>query len=550
MPHNLSVHPGGVVITPKPIDRYAPVQTAAKGVPIVQFDKDGVEDAGLVKLDLLGNRSLSTIRYTCDLVHSSHGRRIELESLPPHDAATLRTLQTAATVGCNQIESPAMRHLLRAMQPEGVEDLMQALALIRPGAASIGMKDTFIRRHRGLEPIPPGHPAVDRLLKETVGVMLYEDDVMRVAAALLGVPLAAADRFRKAVQKCRDDDPRRELSERFLAACRRRSVSDAYAKSIWVQMAKFNAYSFCRAHAASYAQLAYALAYLKTHFAPEFWVAALNNNQSMYHPRVYVEQAKRAGVRFRLPDVNRSDVEFRLDGPSVRVGFNRVAGLGPAAVEALLDARRHKPFEGLSDCLYRSGLGFDEARALVLCGAFDAFGRRRSGLMMELELFFSSGLRRRPHEATLLAPVAAVPAALCEYGERRLYMDERRILGISVRGHLMELYRPQLAGQVDADSRDLPRREGRRVRIAGLLEAFRVAEMRHGGDVTFLTLDDEYGLFEVLLVAKAAGRGVCASYGPHIIEGTVREQHGTVTVAAVTVVPVVRVVTERVCTVQ
>jgi DNA-directed DNA polymerase III PolC len=363
--HNLSVHPGGIVIAPRGIDRHVPIQPAPKGVMITQFDKNGVKGAGLVKLDLLGNRSLSTIRYACNLIARHEGKVLDVESLPPADAATIRTLQAADTVGCNQIESPAMRHLLRGLQPRSARALMKTLALIRPGAASIGMKETFVRRHRGLEQAPPDLPAVAKVLGNTHGVMLYEDDVMLVAAAMLGSDLAEADRFRKAVQKCRSDTQRLALSREFLARCQANGVDVAYAKRMWVQMAKFNSYSFCRAHAASYAMLAYASAYLKTHYPLEFWVACLNNNQSMYHPRVYVEQAKRKGVRFLLPDVNRSGVEFAIDtdgagARAVRIALNRIRGLGPASVEAILAARRDRPFDGLTDCLARTRLGREE----------------------------------------------------------------------------------------------------------------------------------------------------------------------------------------------
>lgn len=537
--HNLSVHPGGIVIAPRGIDRYVPVQPAPKGVMITQYDKDGVKDVGLVKLDLLGNRSLSTIRYTCDLITRHEGHTVDVESLPAGDPATIATLKNADTVGCNQIESPAMRHLLRAMQPQDVRGLMKALALIRPGAATIGMKETFIRRHRGLEPAPAGLKAVDEVLHDTHGVMLYEDDVMLVASAMLGSDLAEADRFRKAVQKCRTDEARLALSREFLGRCRANGVGEQYAKSMWVQMAKFNSYSFCRAHAASYAMLAYVSAYLKTHYPLEFWTACLNNNQSMYHPRVYVEQAKRTGVGFLLPDVNRSAAEFSIDTDgrnghrAIRIGFNRVHGLGPASIEAILDARRRNPFQGLTDLLARTGLGRDEARALVQCGALDATGRNRPGLMMELNLFFSLRPHRPPGHQMLLTTGPTIPACLPDYSPTRRYTEERKLLGVSVREHIMALYRPGLARQVDTLSRDLPGRIGRNVRIAGVLEAQRTARTQTGRTMMFLTMEDELGLFEATLFPETyAAVGVLDRYGPYVVAGSVQEQYGSVTVTA------------------
>ncbi|HOD80569.1 MAG: DNA polymerase III subunit alpha [Planctomycetes bacterium ADurb.Bin126] len=550
LPHVLSVHPGGVVLAPGPIDRYAPIQRAAKGVAITHFDKDGVEAVGLVKLDLLGNRSLSTLRCACDLITRRTGRTIDVETLGGDDPATLATLQAADTVGCNQLESPAMRHLLRAMRPRHVGDVMKALALIRPGAASIGMKETFIRRHRerGLAPNFRGNtksadnhgpeirclsPFAD-ILRPTHGIMLYEDDVMLVAAALMGCSLAEGDRFRKAVQKCRDDAERVRLSREFLARCRGNGVDAQLAKDLWVQMAKFNAYSFCRAHAASYAQLAYAMAYLRTHWPLEFYVAALNNNQSMYHPRVYVEQAKREGIRFLLPDVNASQEEFSCEGPAIRTGLSRVGGLGPVSAETILAARRRGAFEGLSHFVRRTGLAREEIRSLILCGAMDAFARTRPELMMELDLCLAGP--RDDAGGPLLLPVApSLGTTLDDYSPRRKYLDERRVLGFSVREHILAGYRPALAGRTDADSRDLPRRVARRVRLAGVIEAHRTTSTQKGATMHFLTLDDEHGLFDVTVFPDVA-RGIGAlsrdRYGPWLVTGTVEEQYDVVTVTA------------------
>ncbi len=579
LPRNLSVHPGGIIIAPKPIDHYVPVQRAAKGVMITQYDKDGVEAIGLVKLDLLGNRCLSTVRGACDMIRRRRGRAVDVEALPPADPATVAVLQAADTVGCNQLESPAMRHLLRMVRPAHVRDVMKALALIRPGAASIGMKEVFVRRHRRLEGVPTGHRQVDAVLRDTYGVMLYEDDVMLAAAAMGGVTPGEADPFRRAVQNCRGDEERRRLSEEFLSRCAAGGVRADYAKAMWVQMAKFNAYSFCRAHAASYAALAYAGAYLKTHYPLEFWTAALNNNQSMYPLRVYVEQAKRDGVRFLLPDANRSGEEFAVSGPgrppaaclpqhgrdarvtggAIRVGLGCIAGLGPVTVKSLLEARAGGAFASVTDAVARAALGAEEARLLILCGAFDFTSRPRPALMMELALALAKKARRRPtgRGRALLAPAPTLPRDVKDYTADRKYADEWRILGVSVREHPMARYRPRLNAAVDADSRRLAGRIGRRVRVAGLLEAQRTAPTQTGRIMRFLTLHDEYGLFEVTAFpgachAYVVGKHGCTQrshgtpcagtdmapmpaldrYGPYVVAGRVEDQYGSIAVSA------------------
>jgi len=531
LPHLLSLHPGGIVITPEPIDQHVPVQLAPKGVSITQYDKDGVEDFGLVKLDLLGNRNLSTVRSASQLL-SGRGRRIDIESLPPNDPDTIELLRDADTVGCNQLESPAMRNLLTMLRPSDVRDVMKALALIRPGAAGIGMKQTFIRRHRGLEPPSEDIPAVRAVLGDTYGVMLYEDDVMLTAAAMTGAPLVEADRFRRAVQNCRTDTERISLTREFLHRCEANGVDVEYAKSIWVQMAKFNAYSFCRAHAASYAQLAYAGAYLKAHYPLAFWTAALNNNQSMYPTRVYVEQAKRRGIRFLPPNVNRSGAEFTIEGDAIRVGLGRIESLGPTGVQAILEARDARPIRSVSDLLARTDLGSEEARALILSGAFDGTGRTRPELIAEMELALRARSAAAPGRGRLLAVDPDVPALPDDYDAETKYRQERRMLGFSTGPHIMTLYRAELAGKVDADSRQLGERIGRRVRIAGMLEACRTTRTRDGRMMRFLTFDDEYGLFEVTSFPGNNSDRSLARYDPYVVRGKIEHLNGSVTLSA------------------
>ncbi len=533
LPHNLSVHPGGIVISRTPIHRTVPVQRAPKGVRITQYDKDGVEDIALVKLDLLGNRNLSTIRSAAALIERVRGERIDVESLPPADPQTIALLRSARTLGCNQLESPAMRNLLAMMRPSDTRDVMKVLALIRPGAGSLGMKETFIRRHRRLDPPPVPPPQVRGVLDDTYGVMLYEDDVMLTAAAMLGCSLSEADRFRKGIQKPLSDRERLALSREFLDRCSENAVAPDYAKSIWVQMAKFNAYSFCRAHAASYALLAYAGAYLKVHYPAEFWTAALNNNQSMYHPRLYVEHAKRDGVRFLLPDVNRSGEEFALEGEAMRVGLNYVAGLGPVSIANILRERTRGEFDSLSGFLSRTRLGQEEVRSLILCGAFDGFARSRPGLMMELNLFRRLGPARGGSAPVLIRAHPVIPDPPGDYSASRKYFDERRILGISVREHLMELYRPLLrTAGISNDSRSLDEQRNKNVRLAGLLEARRTTRTERGEAMMFLTLDDEYSLFEVTVfpdLYRSMNRGF-PKYGPYLVTGKVEDQYGSLSV--------------------
>ncbi len=524
-PSHLSVHPGGVVITPGPVDRHVAVQRAEKGVVITQPDKDGVEALGLVKIDLLGNRAVSTIREAVETVASLDGYRLDPEAVPDGDPATMELLASGRTIGVNQLESPAMRHLLRQMRPRGVADVMQALALIRPGAAGDGMKDAFVRRRRGLEAW-----SVDPRLRETLGpthgVMLYEDDLMLVASALAGMALAEGDRFRRRLQKAAPEE-REAIGRDFLERCAAAGTPQETARDPWRQMAKFQGYAFCMSHAASYAQLAVAAAWLRAHHPEAFWVAALNNNQGMYEKRVYVEEARRGGVRTRLPCVNASGREFTAEGGGLRIGLDSVAGLSSRTIDAILGER---PFGSLREFAARAGASHPETRALIRCGAFDGLGRTRPELLLELNA---------THRKTARPGSLEIPR-MPDLDEREKRRWEFEVLGVSPGMHLMEFLREgrDLAGTVA--SPELEGLAGRRVRVAGVLDALRVTGSASGGAMEFLTLEDEAGVFEVTVFPDVYRRfaAIVRGPGPYVVTGKVEDHWGAVSVTAERIDPV------------
>jgi DNA polymerase III alpha subunit len=502
LPRHFSVHPGGIVLRP---DGVAPLVRAEKGVLVTQYDKDAVERVGLVKIDLLGNRALSTIRETVEVA----GGGIDVENLPV-DEPTVRLLHEARTLGCNQLESPAMRSLIRMMLPSDAKGLMKALALIRPGAASGGMKEVFVRRERGFEPAPPG-----ALLRDTHGIMIYEDDAMVVASALTGLSLAEGDRFRRRVRKLRTDEERRAVSAEFVGAAVRHGTPRELAESFWIQMAKFNEFSFCRAHAASYGVLAWASAWLAAHHPAAHWVGALNNNQGLYDARVYLEQAKREGIAVRLPCARRSGVEFALEDGAIRVGFNRIFGLEGREVEAITAGR---PFDSLEDFLARVKLSAPSLRNLVLCGALDTFGLPRPRLLMFAR---SKG-----------GKVPPIP----DFREEEKFAHELDILGLSARRHILSY----LAGPRSFDSRGLAAAGGRRVRLLGIMATARITVTAAAEPMEFLTMEDEHGIFEAVLFPAVYAR--CRRYigtiGPYEVVGRVEERYGAAAIRAESVRPI------------
>jgi DNA polymerase III alpha subunit len=434
----------------------------------------------------------------------------------------MRLLREARTLGCNQLESPAMRSLIRMMQPADPKGLMKALALIRPGAASLGMKERFIRRVRGLELTPAlftaearrrgeesslrlGASAVKGLLADTYGVMLYEDDAMVVASAIAGVPLSEGDRFRRRVQKLRTDEERLAVSREFLGLCARAGTPPDLAKDLWVQMAKFNEFSFCRAHAASYGVLAWASAWLAAHHPVAHWVGALNNNQGLYDARVYLEQAKREGTRIFLPCVNRSGVEFTEEGGAIRVGLNRIFGLESREIEVILEAR---PFRALGDFMARVRVSWPSLRRLILCGAFDGTGVPRPRLLMSAK---ARGLDVPP---------------VRDFTEEEKVAYELEILGLSARRHVLSYY----AGPRELDSRALPGLVGKRVELLGVMATARITETARQELMEFVTFEDEHGLFEGVFFPDAFRRyrSLLGTLGPYVIEGKVESRYDAV----------------------
>ncbi|MGZ5556256.1 MAG: DNA polymerase III subunit alpha, partial [Candidatus Aminicenantales bacterium] len=371
--HEISLHVGGVILTPGPVERYLPLETSAKGLRMTHFDKDAVEDLRLIKLDLLSVRGLAAISETKE--------KLKLGALPPGDAATYATLRAARTVGCFQVESPAMMNLLRRMKPVDIHEITQALALVRPGPTESGMKEALLRRRSGRG--RPGASAVPddaflaRILPETGGILLYEEQVMQIAERVAGMPPEEGDLLRRSLKKGRGGDP--ALRSRFAREAGERGYGAPEVERLWKTMEKFSSYSFNKAHSASYAHMAYQAVYLKVHQPVTYFAAVLNAGGGYYELAEYVAEAKRNSIRILGPDANRSAAGFEVENGAIRVGLTSIKGLGLKTIDRLLDERTAGgEYLSVEDFLARTKPGKAELLTLIKAGVFDSLEPRRT----------------------------------------------------------------------------------------------------------------------------------------------------------------------------
>jgi error-prone DNA polymerase len=452
-----------------------------------------------------------------------------------------------------------------------VKELMQALALIRPAPASAGMKEEFVRRARGIDAWVAPHPSLRGVLSDTYGIMLYEDDAMLVAAALGGIPLEEADLLRRAISKAKSKEKLADISRTFLGKAAANGVPPQVAQDLWVQMAKFNSYSFCKAHAASYAILAYHLAYLKAHYPLEFMAAVLNHQWGMYPKWVHLEEARRLGLNVLGPCVNHSDGQFTIESSpplrggidfrpggaghvvrlseadssrpggagyidgAIRIGLRQVKGLTERSIRRILAERGRRLFASLGDFLARVPVTDPEAENLILCGAFEFAGRSRPDLLLDLKTTDPAERRAGGRDGFGFGSwEPPKPPRLKDFSPEQKLVHELTILGLSPGKHPLAVLRELLCAADLVDSDALPRRIGQPVRIAGVVAALRTATTKNNGVMLFVSLEDEKGVFEVTLFPQVHKRfgHLIDGFGPYVVEGKVADQYGALTVEA------------------
>src|SRR5258707_1160728 len=498
---------------------------------------NAIEALGLIKMDLLGQRGFTTMALALDNIEKKEvkevkevkeaeekgnvapdgvtpcpkPREIDFDAIPENDPATCDVIAAGRTMGVFQIESPAMRGLLRTMKARTLEEVAQALALIRPGAAEYGSKELFVKRVHG-EKIKYAHPALEKILRDSRGVCIFQEQVMQISQTLGRMSLAEADLARRASAKYSGRRDRERLQEKFMKSAGMMGLTKVQRKDAWMMVEKFAGFGFCKAHAATYADISYRMAYLKTHHPAEFLAAMCSAGAGFYHVSAYVEEAKRWGIAVRLPSVNHSRMEYTAeDGEggkrALRIGLMQVRGLRVETITAILRARGEGgAFRSLEDFLHRVTVECDEIRDLIKCGAFDEVcNMTRPAMLWRWNLLQADEQNALPESAESLFvtanPYDAIGVALAEmqtpeYTLEQKLRYEREVLEVCVSGHPLDF----LPRNGETWSDELPGLQGKRVTLCGWVGTYRHVGTKNYRNMMFVTLEDQRGLFEVILV--------------------------------------------------
>jgi error-prone DNA polymerase len=513
LPRHASQHSGGMVISTRPLIDLCPVvPTAMEGRQIVQWDKDSCADAGFLKLDLLGLGMLSAVERCVDEIEAVRGEKIDLSRIPVDDAETYESIQAAETTGVFQIESRAQMQMLPRTHPENIDDLTVQVALVRPGPIQGGAVHPYIERRKrqrqdpGFE-IPYEHPLLEEPLRETLGTIVYQEQVIEVAVALAGFTHGEAEQLRRAMSRKRSREAMERNRDVFLVgAVGANEVPLEVAERVWEQIEGFSGFGFPKAHSAAFGLLSYQTAYLRVHYGPEFLCALLNEQpMGFYPPDSLVHEAQRRGIRVAPPDANRSralcHVERERGGTLVRVGLGYVKGVRAEEMEALVAEReRGGAYRGVAELASRSGAGYASLERLAWAGALDgiplgAEGERREALWRVGVA--GAGRERRGSDQLALAIEPPDPPRLKPLGDWGKMIADYRSTGISLGPHPMEQLRPGLGPELLRSS-DLGKvGDGEGVEVAGMIVARQRPETAHG--IVFMLLEDERGTVNLVV---------------------------------------------------
>lgn len=523
-PRHLGLHSGGMVLSRKPLSNFTPIQVSANGVKMVTFDKDDIEALGLVKLDVLGLRMMAALSEAVEMVQrhaepESPLKNFSIDELPLDDVQTFNMIRASKTLGVFQIESQGQLHLLGQHQPENFIDLINEIALFRPGPLQSGMVHPFVRRRRKLEPVTYPHPSLEPVLKSTLGVIIYQEQVLEVAHQFAGMSLEEADEFRRLMSKFRDPGKMEDMREAFTQGAMKKGVDEKSAHVVFDIVSKFVGYGFCRSHAAAFAKTVYQSAYLKRHYTAAFMAAFMQHRPGFYSLMTIEEETRRFGVPILGPDIRKSgiryDLEKRKDGElAIRKPLTSIAHVSAETARLILWERISKDFESIEDLFMRVPINAEALRSMAQAGALDPLAGSSRRALWEIGLLERrlGTPGRRPTPALFDLPTideADIPNL------PELPIQERLSWDLQTHGaariHPMSLVRRTL-NELEIRTIDTCYRLGRYtpvgtgqtstlITIAGISVLRQRPSTANG--VMFLTLEDETGLIQTIVLPKA-----------------------------------------------
>ena len=556
LPRHASTHAAGVVIADKPLVEYLPLYKGKKGEIVTQFDMKYVERIGLVKFDFLGLRNLTVIADTIKLITGQKSKPPDLANLDLSDPETYKLLSSGETTGVFQLESSGMKDLLIKLKPECFDDIIALVALYRPGPMESGMIDDYVERKHGRKAITYLIPELEPILKETYGVIVYQEQVMKIAGVLAKYSMAEADDLRKAMGK-KIPAIMAKHRNRFMDGSVENNIPKDKAGKLFDLIEKFGGYGFNKSHSAAYALIAFQTAFLKTHFPVEFMAALLTSEMHSTDGVVkYIAECRNSSIPVLPPDINESNEKFNVTGSKIRFGLTAIKNVGAGAIESIIAARKQEKFTSLFEFCERVELKKVNKRvmeSLIKCGAFDFIKEHRSRLMASLGDAMGHGQRVQKKKSdpqmglfdmgTGGKDIINYPPMpkIAEWDEKQLLALEKESLGFYITGHPLESYKNILEKFTDTNTISIKDKNNEAtVGIGGIVRNTKIIKTKKGDLMAFVLLEDIYSSIEVIIFASvyASVKDLLVEDNIILVQGQMQKDENAVKILADTVIPI------------
>lgn len=530
-PSHMSVHAGGILIAERSIYNYTATSLPPKGFPVSHFDMIIAEDVGLHKFDILGQRGLGKIKDTLQIIRTNQP---EAEAVDIHDIkkfkeddAVKAILREGQAIGCFYVESPGMRMLLKKLKVDTYLSLVAASSIIRPGVAKSGMMREYILRFRDPERVKEAHPVLLKIMPDTFGVMVYQEDVIKVAHYFAGLDLGEADVLRRGMSgKFRAREEFQKVKDQFFLNCKEKGHAPELAADVWRQIESFAGYAFAKGHSASYAVESYQSLYLKAHFPLEFMVSVLNNGGGFYDKELYLHEARMHGAEIMAPNINRSNADFTIEGKKIYIGFASIKELEVHVIERILHARRNNIFLNLNDFVKRVSISLEQLTLLIRAGAFRFTGKSKKELLWQAHMMLSKKKSSNPMPSLFESPSK-------EFKLPKLYtyrfedaFEEMELLGFPLCNPFELLKEPINVAQV-LRCRNFPDHLNKTIDFPAYLVAIKSTRTSKGDHMNFGTfLDYEGDFLDTVHFPSVAAKFPFQGRGVYLITGKVVEDFG------------------------